>query len=90
MVLKLRRRSSAKRFTILLICRYDYENVDSASANLMMAYLEPLLPAFVGQTHNSEGSSYKVALADNFQYTDPVDGSVAKKQVGRRKNITLV
>lgn len=60
--------------------RYDYENVDAAGANLLMTFLEAQLPAFVGRDFSANGVTYKVAVADNFQYTDPVDGSVATKQ----------
>ncbi|CAB3404227.1 unnamed protein product [Caenorhabditis bovis] len=60
--------------------RYDYENVDSAGANLLMTFLEAQMAAFVGKELSANGFTYKVAVADNFQYTDPVDGSVATKQ----------
>ena len=46
----------------------------------MMTYMEQLLPAFVGQKLTANNVTYVVAKADNFEYTDPVDGSVAKKQ----------
>lgn len=39
-------------------------------------------PSFVGKTFSSGDKSYEVAVADNFAYTDPVDGSVSKNQVG--------
>lgn len=34
------------------------------------------------QSFSAEGKTYIVALADNFHYEDPVDKSVASKQVG--------
>lgn len=34
-----------------------------------------------GQTFSSGGKSYKVAITDNFSYTDPIDKSVSKNQV---------
>lgn len=60
--------------------RYDYENVEAAGANLMMTYLEPLLPGYVGMTMKSEGYSFQIVCADNYEYKDPIDGSVAKNQ----------
>lgn len=38
-------------------------------------------PAFVGKKFSSGDKTYEVAVADNFAYTDPVDGSVSKNQV---------
>ena len=35
----------------------------------------------MGSVHQHGDKSYIVALADNFGYTDPIDGSVATKQV---------
>ncbi|KAG7260305.1 hypothetical protein CRUP_029657 [Coryphaenoides rupestris] len=62
--------------------RYDYEEVDSDAANKMIADLEAAMldPSFVGKTFSSGDKTYQVAVADNFAYTDPVDGSVSKKQ----------
>lgn len=37
--------------------------------------------AFVGQKFSSGDKTYQVEKADNFEYTDPVDGSVSKGQV---------
>lgn len=45
-------------------------------------------PSFVGKKFSSGDKSYEVAVADNFAYTDPVDGSVSKNQV-RRKTLQL-
>lgn len=56
--------------------RHDYEAVDSAAADAMMTALRAKLPTLVGQTLGE----YQVALADDFVYTDPIDGSVASKQ----------
>lgn len=38
-------------------------------------------PSFVGKKFSSGDKTYEVAVADNFAYTDPVDGSVSKNQV---------
>lgn len=45
-------------------------------------------PSFVGKKFSSGDKSYEVAVADNFAYTDPVDGSVSKNQVrGQRQEV---
>jgi phosphoglucomutase len=56
--------------------RHDYEAVDSAAANAMMDALRGQLPALAG----TEFGAFRVRLADDFVYTDPVDGSVATRQ----------
>jgi phosphoglucomutase len=56
--------------------RHDYEGVDSAAAQALMAHVEGQLPGLIGKTLNG----YTVVYADNFAYTDPVDGSVSQKQ----------
>lgn len=63
--------------------RYDYEEVDSDAANKMIKDLETAMfdPSFFGKKFSSGDKSYEVAVADNFAYTDPVDGSVSKNQV---------
>lgn len=33
-----------------------------------------------GSKHSALGKEYKVRLVDNFEYVDPVDGSVSKNQ----------
>ncbi|KAI9586811.1 hypothetical protein GQX74_002658 [Glossina fuscipes] len=62
--------------------RYDYEECELQSCNDMMAYLEKTICdlSFVGREFTAEGKSYKVKMADNFSYTDPIDKSVAIKQ----------
>ncbi|GAB2852268.1 alpha-D-glucose phosphate-specific phosphoglucomutase [Pseudoduganella ginsengisoli] len=56
--------------------RHDYEGIDAAAANLLMNDLRVKLPALKGQNLNG----HTVELADDFSYTDPVDGSTAAKQ----------
>ena len=59
-------------------CRYDYEGCDSDSANKMMEHLRTtVIPS---ATDRSKMGSFTVAKADDFEYTDPIDGSVASKQ----------
>lgn len=49
----------------------------------MMADLEKRMNQsdFIGSLHEFEGKSFQVAVADNFSYTDPIDGSLSVKQV---------
>ncbi len=56
--------------------RHDYEAVDSAGAEGLMDHLRRLLPDLPGQTLGG----LKVAYADDFAYTDPIDGSVSEHQ----------
>jgi phosphoglucomutase len=56
--------------------RHDYEAVDAAAANAMMEALRGKLASLAGQTFGD----YRVQLADDFTYTDPVDNSVSSRQ----------
>lgn len=58
--------------------RYDYEEVDSKGANDLMSALASKFSSsgFVG----SKLGQFEVAEADDFSYTDPIDGSVSKNQ----------
>lgn len=55
-------------------CRYDYEGVDKSKAEAMMAKMRADFEANTGKTVGK----FKIATNDDFAYTDPVDGSVAK------------
>ncbi|CAB3359673.1 Hypothetical predicted protein [Cloeon dipterum] len=72
------------RFGRNFFTRYDYEGCESDPCNKMMAELEAkaIEPSFVGTplTAASSGKVYTVAKGDNFEYTDPIDNSVAKGQ----------
>jgi len=57
--------------------RYDYEGCESAPAEEMMDYLRTLQKSCPAGTKMGD---YEVAIADDFEYTDPIDGSVAKGQ----------
>ena len=48
-----------------------------------MADLDTLVAdaSFIGKTFTHGDKTFKVAKADNYGYTDPIDGSVSKKQV---------
>jgi phosphoglucomutase len=56
--------------------RHDYEDVDAALARQVVADLREALPALPGR----EVAGLKIARADDFGYTDPVDGSVSRGQ----------
>ncbi|MDC0832828.1 phosphoglucomutase [Leptolyngbya valderiana BDU 20041] len=56
--------------------RHDYEAVDKDSATALMENLRSQLDSMPGQTFGN----YEVKYADDFSYTDPVDGSVSKNQ----------
>ncbi|MEY2953310.1 MAG: hypothetical protein RLZZ401_1397, partial [Pseudomonadota bacterium] len=56
--------------------RHDYEGIASTVADELMANLRAQLPALPGQRL----AGRTVAMADDFAYTDPVDGSVSTHQ----------
>ena len=56
--------------------RHDYEGVDSDRAHELMDSLRVKLAALAGQ----DLGLYKVDVADDFAYTDTVDGSTAEHQ----------
>lgn len=56
--------------------RHDYEAINSAKANELMANLR----AKLAQLPGSSFGAYTIALADDFSYSDPVDNSVSNKQ----------
>ncbi len=56
--------------------RHDFEALDAASAETMLAALAASLPDLPG----TEWHGQTVAAADSFAYTDPVDGSLTENQ----------
>lgn len=56
--------------------RHDYEEIESKDAKDLFSTLEQQLPELTGKTFGKR----TVSSADNFAYTDPVDGSVSKNQ----------
>ena len=64
--------------------RYDYEEVETEPADNLMKNLEELFASsgFVGSSlkATSSDTTFKVAEAANFSYTDPIDHSVSKNQ----------
>lgn len=59
--------------------RHDYEAIPTAIAEALMRDLRTSLPGLPGRVFGPR----RVALADDFAYTDPVDGSVSARQGAR-------
>ncbi|MFN3360205.1 MAG: alpha-D-glucose phosphate-specific phosphoglucomutase [Pseudanabaenaceae cyanobacterium] len=57
--------------------RHDYEEIPTDRAEDLMANLRANLGQLQGKQFNSR---YTVAYADDFSYTDPIDGSVSRNQ----------
>ncbi|XP_044490956.1 phosphoglucomutase, cytoplasmic isoform X2 [Mangifera indica] len=63
--------------------RYDYENVDAGAAKELMAHLVKLqssIPDVNKLVKGIRSDVSNVASADEFEYKDPVDGSISKHQ----------
>jgi phosphoglucomutase len=56
--------------------RHDYEAIASDAANELYGRVKAMQPSLVGQRF----AGRSVASADDFSYTDPVDGSVSRGQ----------
>lgn len=56
--------------------RHDYEALDTATAEALIADLRAALPGLPGR----RAATLTVATAEDFAYTDPVDGSTATGQ----------
>ena len=56
--------------------RHDYEAIASEAAHALYARVKTMQPALVGQAF----AGRSVATADDFAYTDPVDGSLTSGQ----------
>lgn len=69
------------------IFRYDYETVETESANKVIEKLRHIVSdgSFVGTklTGGVSGGekTYEVKFGDDFYYKDPIDGSIAERQV---------
>ena len=64
------------RFGRTYYSRHDYEAVDKALADTLVADLRAALPGLPG----TSTAGLTVASADDFAYTDPVDGSTSAQQ----------
>ena len=56
--------------------RHDYEGIPTEVADALMADLRSALPGLQGRRFGPR----QVVTADDFAYTDPVDGSVSRRQ----------
>ncbi|WP_020396557.1 alpha-D-glucose phosphate-specific phosphoglucomutase [Thiolinea disciformis] len=56
--------------------RHDYEAISSASGNIIMEHLRQQLATLAGTMIRGK----MIRAADDFSYTDPVDGSVSEHQ----------
>lgn len=65
-----------QRFGRNYYARHDYEAVESARADNMMAHLRAQLDSLPGQSF----AGLRVTGADDFAYTDPVDGATSAAQ----------
>lgn len=65
-----------RRFGRNYYSRHDYEEIDLDAANALVEHLRGQTATLQGQTFGT----YRVEAADDFSYTDPVDGSVSAKQ----------
>ena len=64
------------RFGRNYYARHDYEGLETAHADALMAELKALVPALPGKIIGR----LTVSVADSFSYTDPVDGSRSENQ----------
>lgn len=71
--------------------RFDYEGLDPRAAFHLMRDLEGVISdkAFISQKFAVGDHIYSVEKAENFEYIDPVDGTVARNQVsmGKMQNV---
>lgn len=76
----------------LCVIRFDYEGLDPRAAFYLMRDLEAVITdkAFTSQKFAVGDHLYNVERADNFEYIDPVDGSVARNQVSHDKEKLLL
>ncbi|MGQ9659428.1 MAG: alpha-D-glucose phosphate-specific phosphoglucomutase [Thermochromatium sp.] len=65
-----------RRFGRNFYTRHDYEGVDLEAAERLIDHLRQLLPELPGRQLGAETVSY----ADDFAYTDPIDGSLSQHQ----------
>ncbi|MFA5984235.1 MAG: alpha-D-glucose phosphate-specific phosphoglucomutase [Methylococcaceae bacterium] len=59
-----------------IYCRHDYEAIESETANAIIQHLRDLLPSLPQQVFGD----YIVKYADEFSYSDPIDGSISNHQ----------
>lgn len=69
-------RAHWRRFGRSYYQRHDYEGLDAEAAGKMVAALRDKLPAMSGAAF----AGGRIVSADDFSYTDPVDGSESARQ----------
>jgi phosphoglucomutase len=69
-------RAHWQRFGRHYYSRHDHEALDAELASGLIDDLRGRLPSLQGRTFGAR----RVVLADDFSYTDPVDGSVSRRQ----------
>jgi len=67
-----------KQFGKNFFTRYDYEECATDGANAMMAHLNKIIAD--PSTKGKKFGNYTVVNCDDFEYRDPIDGSVSKNQ----------
>lgn len=79
-------------WTCCVRVRFDYEGVDPRAAFYLMRDLEAMITdkAFTTQKFAVGNNVYSVEKTDNFEYIDPVDGSVSRNQVSVRSRFVLI
>jgi phosphoglucomutase len=65
-----------RRFGRNVYSRHDYEAIETDRADRLMDELRARLPQLAG----AESCGLRIAAADDFSYTDPVDGSRSERQ----------
>ncbi|EXI82814.1 MAG: Phosphoglucomutase [Candidatus Accumulibacter appositus] len=65
-----------QRFGRNVYSRHDYEGIETAAADRLMDNLRAQLPQLAGTLCNE----LRIEAADDFAYTDPVDGSRSERQ----------
>ena len=58
-------------------CRYDYEGCESGPCNEMVEHLRIVAAS---AKKGDKFGTYELEFADDFEYTDPIDGSVSSNQ----------
>jgi phosphoglucomutase len=65
-----------RRFGRNYYSRHDYEEIDLSAANALIDNLRDKVSTLTGKILGG----FRVSAADDFSYTDPIDGSVSTKQ----------
>ena len=62
--------------------RYDYEEVESDGAKKMVDHINQGIEggSLIGKKFNSSTGEFEISETYNFNYTDPIDGSISKNQ----------